>query len=83
MDIKEINIYFVTCPHCNKEVSFNLGAVSRNDKVWFETYNRRTYCPACGELIDEYKDKVRFRHIMGENVMVYVPGGIVDPHFSE
>ena len=78
-----INTYFVTCPHCDKEVHFTIDEVSRNPKAWPEIYDRRTYCPNCGEMIDEYNDNVRFRHIMGDNIMYVFTTDITDPHFSK
>ena len=68
----KINIYFVTCPHCHKEVSFSADRISRNSKV-NGIHDRQVFCPECGKLIDEHNDKVRFRHILGDNILYVCP----------
>lgn len=74
------NIYFVTCPHCHKKISFDANAISHNPKAWYELYNRRTYCPACSQLIDEHDDKIHFHHILGENIIYVFPKNYPDGH---
>ena len=80
----KINIYFVICPHCHKEISFGIGSIFHNDKV-NDFHDRQVYCPECGELIDEHNDNVRFRHILGDNILYVCPDNYPDGqmHFSD